>query len=272
LIKEFDKVLNGQPYSVLPINRLCESNPGIAQGLHDSRVSQLTSLEGLANHMLKRPADKPKTNQEVITRTALSVGTVDDDGQQVLCRPTNMHRDALNQVSKGTKRKAGANVNKNTVLSKLSLPQLKELAVAEKVVLPERTRLFKKDYVEAICLARTLVNGGDGEEDNIDEGGEGNMDVVADDVNEEDNIDEVMEKEAAQVQEQQKQKEGKEATAKKDREATVKQFIDNNTVVELIAIIAKENIMIKSGKKNKADYVNAIYLSRNPPQSQPTSI
>jgi hypothetical protein len=256
LIKEFDKVLNGKPYSVLPIQRLVESNPAVAHGLAASRESQLGQLIGLSSNMLLRPADKPNINQEVMTRVGLSVETVDGAGQPVLCRPGHEDRAAQNQVSKPRKRKAtngkATNQDGKKALLDLRLFELRELAVAENVVLPEKSRLLKADYADAIYLARTLLT-----DDNIDDNEEGTMDVVEVEVNEDAQLQE------QQLQEQQLQE--REATAKKERETVAKQFIyANNTILELIAIIAKEKIKIKTGSKIKIDYVNAIYIHRNP--------
>jgi hypothetical protein len=48
LIKEFDKVLNGEAYSVLPLVRLSESNADVATSLKHNSNSTLSSLTSLA--------------------------------------------------------------------------------------------------------------------------------------------------------------------------------------------------------------------------------
>jgi hypothetical protein len=44
-----------------------------------------------------------------------------------------------------------------------------------------------------------------------------------------------------------------------------KRLLKVNSVVELQAIAAKEKVVVPKGRKNKDDYVNAIYLARHPP-------
>jgi len=250
LIKEFDRVLSGRTYSILPIVRLCESNPAVAEGIAANRVTHLSSMVGLAEHMLQRTADVPKGNEEVITRVGLAVGTIDGSGQPVLCRPTNPHRAQLSEVSRGTKRKLGVEDLDKKILGKLAVLKLKELATAENVVLPEKARLVKADYIDAIYQSRTLARDhargevmGEEKEDAMD---------VADGVSDK-------EKEEVIV--------AKEQEAMADEEVLSKKFLYVNSVTELMALAAKENIVIKPGVKKKIDYVDAIYLARNPPST-----
>jgi hypothetical protein len=104
LIKEFDKELTGQDYSVLPLVRLCETNASVSSGLEVSAEEKLISCTSLAENMLKRAADK--VTGEVMTRPGLGVDTVDSSGNMALSRPANPHREALGQATKsGVKRK-----------------------------------------------------------------------------------------------------------------------------------------------------------------------
>ena len=236
LIEEFDKVLNGETYSVLPLNRLCESNPTIAQGLETSKVSRLSSMTALAKNMLKRTADMPTATQEVITRGGLGTGTLDSSGNLALCRPVNEHREALGKViNKGVKRKANEDQEAadRRVLGRLSLLQLRELAAAEDVVLPEKAR--KADYVEAIYKRRNppdVLVAGARDEDEED------MDVaVVDDENE---------------------------LPTAEEEMMEKKFLAVNNTTQLLAIVSKEKVVMRPGRKKKEDYINAIYLARHP--------
>lgn len=237
LIKEFDKALYGEKYSVLPIVRICESNPTVAHGLDESRVSKLSSLTSLAENMLKRTADMPTASQEVITRVGLGPGTVDGSGNQVLCRPTNKHREALDKASKGSKRKAPDDqvLADKRALNKLTMQKLKDVAAAENVVLPERARLLKLDIVDAILQQRKTPLVEDLEDDVEEEmRAEASMNVVATDA------------------------------CDQESETVAKKILQCFTNTELLAIALKENVVLGPGTKVKMDYVNAIYLARHP--------
>ena len=104
LIEEFDKALDeGKPYSYLPLARLSESNPLVAQSLVDNSETTLSDMTSLANNMLTRAANKPGHWQEVIPRRALDAGTVDEAGQLVLCRPSQPSQVAISKATKGVK-------------------------------------------------------------------------------------------------------------------------------------------------------------------------
>jgi hypothetical protein len=151
LITEFDKVLKGQPYSVLPLSRLCESDPAIAQGLDVSADARLGNLTTLAKEMLRRPADLPAANEESLSRVGLSAETVDSNGKRILCRPTNR------QFARSSKRKLNADEEmaaQKKSLSKLTVVKLQEIAMNEGVELPMNKRVLKVDYVEAIYKKR----------------------------------------------------------------------------------------------------------------------
>jgi hypothetical protein len=55
--------------------------------------------------------------------------------------------------------------------------------------------------------------------------------------------------------------------AREEQEVLAKKFIAVNSIVELKAIMSKENIVIPPGRKTKVDYVKAIYLARHPSPS-----
>ena len=100
LIEEFSKVLDGTAYSILPLHRLSESCALVGQSLSDNSNAALSSMTSLAENMLKRPADKPTTTQEVVSRVGLGNDTVDDAGNYPLCRPINQSRAALNNATR----------------------------------------------------------------------------------------------------------------------------------------------------------------------------
>ena len=105
LIEEFDKVLDGKPYSVLPLVRLCESDDEVANNLVDNSTATHSAMTDLAERMLRRGADTVREGQEVITRPGVSNDTVNNEGELVLCRPTNASRAQLNNATenKGVK-------------------------------------------------------------------------------------------------------------------------------------------------------------------------
>jgi hypothetical protein len=104
LIKEFDKELNGLPYSILPLNRKSESNTQVNDGLRKNSSAVLASMTMLSKNMLRAKANIPTETQEVITRPGLRVDTVDNAGNHTLCRPINQSRAALNKATnKGVK-------------------------------------------------------------------------------------------------------------------------------------------------------------------------
>jgi len=253
LITEFDKVLSGgEKYSVLPLARLCESNPAVAEGLESSRTSRFASLTSLADNMLKRSADVPTDGQEVISRVGLGLGTLDDAGNQALCRPTNKHRETLGEVT-GSKRKAiGDQVPAaKRSLNNLLLSQLRNIVRLEKVVMPEKTRLLKEDYVNAILKARAPAGLHHNANNSVDEE-EGRMDVVGDAADEAASvtvpapvIDDV---------------------SANEREVTAKKFISVNNVTQLKAIVSKLGVVMGPGRKTKTDYVDAIYLAKHSQQ------
>lgn len=92
LIEEFDKVLDGKPYSVLPLVRLCESDDEVANNLVDNSTATHSAMTDLAERMLQRGADTVREGQEVITRPGVRKYTVNSEGELVLCRPTNASR------------------------------------------------------------------------------------------------------------------------------------------------------------------------------------
>ena len=105
LIEEFDKVLDGKPYSILPLVRLCETDDQVSQSLSDNSSARHSAITNLAERMLRRGADKPKPDQQVISRPGLDVDTVNDEGEHILCRPANESRAALSEATsnKGVK-------------------------------------------------------------------------------------------------------------------------------------------------------------------------
>lgn len=105
LIEEFDKVLDGKPYSVLPLVRLCESDVQVAQNLVNNSIASHDAMTVLAERMLRRGADTAREGQEVITRPGLRLNTVNSEGELVLCRPTNASRRQLTNATenKGVK-------------------------------------------------------------------------------------------------------------------------------------------------------------------------
>lgn len=105
LIEEFDKVLDGKPYSVLPLVRLCESDDQVATSLVDNSTATHSAMTDLAERMLRRGADTVREGLEVITRPGVSNDTVNSEGELVLCRPTNASRTQLNKATenKGVK-------------------------------------------------------------------------------------------------------------------------------------------------------------------------
>lgn len=112
-------------------------------------------------------------------------------------------------------------------MSKLKLDRLKEIATEENVVLPAKDKLLKDDFIQAIVSARHSQT-----------------------------IDEVEEAEV--------EAEVEDPAAQARREILAKKLISGkNNTTQLIAIIAKENIVMKPGRKVKQDYVNAIYNARN---------
>lgn len=105
LIEEFDKVLDGKPYSVLPLVRLCETNDQVSQNLNDNSSARHSAITNLAERMLRRGADKAMPDQQVISRPGLDADTVNDEGEHILCRPANESRAALSKATsnKGVK-------------------------------------------------------------------------------------------------------------------------------------------------------------------------
>lgn len=106
LLEEFDKVLNYEPYSVLPLVRLCEVDAQVANGLVESSFASQSAMTSLAERMLRRIADQPGEGKQVITRPGLlGVHAVDGDGVPVLSRPINASRLALTNATndKGVK-------------------------------------------------------------------------------------------------------------------------------------------------------------------------
>jgi hypothetical protein len=99
LIEEFDQALSGQPYSILPLQRLSESDANVAGSLIAHSQYTLGSATALATNMLTKGSNVPTTTQEVISRTGLGVDTVDDAGNHPLCRPINKAREALNTTT-----------------------------------------------------------------------------------------------------------------------------------------------------------------------------
>jgi hypothetical protein len=262
LIKEFDKVLKGQPYSVLPLRRLYESDPTIASAIEASRVKKLAACTSLVNNMLKRKADE--VTGEVITRPALGTATTDNEGNIALSRPQSKHREALGQVTQGVKRKATFDPEREKKsLNKLTKTVLMEIADAENALLPEKDTLRKIDYVEAICKVRTpliptvVSTSVENEEEKDDEtttiadvgDDEGTTTVsVGDDegtTTVSDGIDTVN-------------------TQPNSEELLKRKFIAVNTIAEMKVIIANEKIVIAPGKKNHKHYVDAIYKARYP--------
>lgn len=114
-------------------------------------------------------------------------------------------------------------------VSRLKLDRLKEIATVENIVLPAKDKLLKDDYIQAIVSARHPQT------------------VAEVEVEEENEVEDHVEDPDAQAAE---------TFAKK-------MIAGKHNVTQLEAIIAKEKIEIKSGRKVKQDYVDAIYNARN---------
>lgn len=85
LMKDFDEILStGKPYELLPLVRLSEINPLVSKSLSDNSHSAIVSITSLAECMLTRGADKPKPNEESLTRVGLGLDTVDSEGNRVM--------------------------------------------------------------------------------------------------------------------------------------------------------------------------------------------
>jgi hypothetical protein len=119
-------------------------------------------------------------------------------------------------------------------VSKLKLDQLIEIVTEENIVLPVKNKLLRQDFIEAIVSARhpqTIVEEEDEEKD--EEKDEAVAEVV-------------------------------DCAAQQAQETWAKKLIAAKyNVKELIAIVAKDKIVIKPGRKVKEDYVDAIYNARN---------
>jgi hypothetical protein len=119
------------------------------------------------------------------------------------------------------------------------LPALLEIATGEKVVLPEKARILRADYIDAIFKSRHPDVSAHAIAEN-----DAGLPMIVDDRQDHEK-EEAKEKDAA------------------DKETTVKKLLaGNNNVKELIAIVAKEKIAMGTGRKNKEHYINAIYLAR----------
>ena len=89
LIKDFDTELKGEPYSILPLCRLAESNDLIAQSLSVNSDAKKSAVIALAGNMLTRASHVPKETEESITRVGLPAG------DPALVRAVNASRVAL---------------------------------------------------------------------------------------------------------------------------------------------------------------------------------
>ena len=244
LISEFAEVLNGKKYSILPLKRLCESNPLVAEDLKEATHATLSTTHNFARNMLRRKADQPSDAHEVLSRPGLGTGTLDDDGNVALFRPINQHRTAVSQATKGIKRKGNpvevAAAEKRT-LNNLTVTQLKQLAAVENVMLPAADttkRLLKADIIRAICEKRHPAATLDIVE-HEQEGASGIVHVEEDMISD----NERDEEDAAGM-------------------AMAKKIIEVNSVNELKTIVLKEKIIMGRGRKTKQDYIDAIYLAR----------
>lgn len=118
----------------------------------------------------------------------------------------------------------------------------------EGVPLPEKDKLVKADYIEAIISHQhredeaTLSYDKEAEDEAGEDVEETKSDIDSD-------IEQVVPPVAHPTVD--------------DAEMIVeKKFIAVNNITELKAIVAKEGIEMERGRKTKTDYVNAIYLAR----------
>ena len=153
-------------------------------------------------------------------------------------------------MTHGVKRKASdidkQKQNKKDLMKK-TMSTLMDIAAAENVVLPvQPSRVLKIHVVEAIYNAR---NPGRPAADETS--------VAVPDEEEEEEVT-TMDVDVVAVTED-------DGSAHREREELTKKLIAVSTIAELKMIVIKENIVMRPGRKVHKDYVNAIYLSRHPP-------
>lgn len=151
LMEEFSKILTSDKYSVLPLIRPTASNQEAAQRLAQNGEEVLSSHNELVFNLLKRPADKPTSTAEVVSRDGLDKTTLDDQGQLALCRPTKQAKTTLeNAVGGDGKSKQSIDCS---ALKKLKKQDLVAIAVRENVT-TAKTIPTKDDYINAILMSR----------------------------------------------------------------------------------------------------------------------
>jgi hypothetical protein len=221
------------------------------KSLQTSTLGVISSTTSLTENLLKRKADKVRG--EVMSRPGLGVTTVDSSGNLALSRPVNKHREALGEVTKGgIKRTAdGSSTNSSgtKALKRYTKVELMLIVEAEKIVLPEKARLVKDDIIEAINNSRRSGL------PPVHVAGLPAVHVV-DDSDEEETMDVELETNDVEL-------ETNAVELQKRAMELEKTFIAVNSTKELIAIMAREKIVMGPGRKKKADYVDAIYSARH---------
>jgi hypothetical protein len=252
IMEEFSKVLNGEQYSILPLIRPTASNQEAARRLEQSGDAVLCSHNNLVFNLMKRPADRAKRTEEVISRDGLDASTLDDNGQPLLCRPTKQAKIALD-IAVGGGGKSQQSID-TVALKKMKKPELVALAARENVVMA-KANPTKDHYIAAILASRyptaAMENGDSGT-------GAGGSTLTA-------SSEDVRTEEAMENGDSGIGAGGSTLTASSEDVTSVEfRLLMSKSCKDLVAIAEKEKVKILKPKsrRNKTDYATAICNAR----------